>query len=80
MCQLLQPSKVKISDITYKNIRGTSFTRLAVNLICTDEFPCKNIKMQDINLRYQNTQEKTASMCMNAKPIASGIMEPAACV
>lgn len=75
----LQPSNVKISDVTFKNIKGTSFTKLAVNLICSAKYPCKNIQMEDINLTHQDTQQKTAAMCLNTQPTVSGTMDPPPC-
>lgn len=68
MCWLLEqpPSKVKIRDVVYKNIRGVSFSRLAVNLMCSAGSPCENIQLSDIDIAYLDPEKKTASLCNNA--------------
>lgn len=45
-------SGVQIKDVTFKNIRGTSRTEAAVNLQCSKDFPCRDVKLIDINLVY----------------------------
>uniref|UniRef100_A0A7N0VFW4 Uncharacterized protein n=1 Tax=Kalanchoe fedtschenkoi TaxID=63787 RepID=A0A7N0VFW4_KALFE len=44
------PSKVKISNVSFKNIWGTTTTREAVNLICSKGFPCQNVEVGNIDL------------------------------
>ncbi|KAG9459436.1 hypothetical protein H6P81_003944 [Aristolochia fimbriata] len=73
------PSAVQLSDITYKNIKGSSFTRLAVNLICSSQVPCKNMKFIDIDLNYQGTGSPTAAMCQHAETTNSGTTNPPPC-
>ncbi|KAK6286950.1 hypothetical protein POUND7_013129 [Theobroma cacao] len=46
------PSRVKISDVSFKNIRGTSTTTLAVKLVCGSGFPCEKVMIGDIDLSY----------------------------
>lgn len=45
-----EPSKVKISDVHFKNIRGTTISPIAVNLNCSIAFPCEGVELFDINL------------------------------
>ncbi|KAJ8619478.1 hypothetical protein MRB53_028007 [Persea americana] len=73
------PSKVKIRDVVYKNIRGVSFSRLAVNLMCSAGSPCENIQLSDIDIAYQDPEKKTASLCNNAKVTTSGKQNPPPC-
>lgn len=73
------PSKVKLSNILYKNIKGTSFTKLAINLLCSSGNPCENIKMSDIDLAYQDPEMSAAAFCSNAKVSASGKLNPPPC-
>ncbi|XP_068660769.1 exopolygalacturonase-like [Aristolochia californica] len=75
-----KPSAVQLSDVTYKNIRGSSFTRLAVNLICSSQVPCKNMQFIDINLNYQGTDQPTASMCQHVEATTTGTMNPPPCL
>ncbi|RWR94200.1 Glycoside hydrolase [Cinnamomum micranthum f. kanehirae] len=78
-CADKPPSKVKLSNIVYKNIRGTSFTKLAVNVMCSEDYPCEDVHMSDIDLAYQNPEMTTASMCSNIKVITTGKQNPPLC-
>ncbi|KAL5996213.1 hypothetical protein ACLOJK_026287 [Asimina triloba] len=75
-----EPSNVKISNIVYKNIKGTSFSKLAVNLACSAAFPCQNIQLADIDLTYQDPNDKVRSLCYNAHVSASGVQNPPPCL
>ncbi|XP_077251982.1 exopolygalacturonase-like [Tasmannia lanceolata] len=74
-----KPSAVQISDIIYQNIKGTSFTKLAVNLICSSGAPCQGVQLNNIDLTYQDAGQKVASMCQNVKPTVTGVQNPPAC-
>ncbi|KAK4750330.1 hypothetical protein SAY87_027779 [Trapa incisa] len=65
-----QSSGVKISGVTYKNIRGTSATPVAVTLECSRSNPCTGIQLQDINLMYMN--KLTTSSCSNVRGTSTG--------
>ena len=80
MCEQ-PPSKVKLSNIVYKNIRGTSFTKLAVavNILCSEDYPCEDVHMSDIDLAYQNPEMTAASMCSNIKVTTSRKQNPSLC-
>ncbi|KAL3506757.1 hypothetical protein ACH5RR_032139 [Cinchona calisaya] len=73
-----QDSGVRISDVTYQDIHGTSATEVAVNFDCSKNNPCSDIKLEDVNLTY-NDQPAMAS-CANAKGSASGLIEPTSCL
>ncbi|XP_038720045.1 exopolygalacturonase-like [Tripterygium wilfordii] len=49
-CDTSKPSKVKIKDVTFKNVRGTYKSDYAVSLLCSPSVPCENVKLVDINL------------------------------
>ncbi|CAN0912957.1 PG1 [Linum grandiflorum] len=70
-------SKVKISNVVFKNIKGTSKNPEAVFLNCSQLIPCDNIQLTDIDLTYPKGVAK--SKCFNVKPIVSGICNPPAC-
>ncbi|KAK2978764.1 hypothetical protein RJ640_023888, partial [Escallonia rubra] len=63
-----QVSGVKISDVTYQNIHGTSEHKLP------KQYPCSRIKLEDVNLTYK-TQPAVAS-CLNAGGTTSGLVAP----
>ncbi|KAI6696036.1 hypothetical protein NL676_023746 [Syzygium grande] len=73
-----QASGVRVSDVTYQDIHGTSATEVAVKFDCSSEYPCTGIKMQDVKLSYRN-QVATAS-CAHAGGTASGIEQPSSCL
>ncbi|XXG46296.1 hypothetical protein AAC387_Pa02g1174 [Persea americana] len=78
-CPNLVPSLVKISDVSFKNIRGTYLSDIAVTLHCSLGFPCQNLKFQDINLQYRGGRAAAASSCMNVKAVYSGTQVPGPC-
>ena len=80
---LKQGSNVKLSDVHFKNIRGTSLSHVAVTLNCSDVFPCQGVELVDIYLSYtgapSNDGVAVRSACQNIKPTFTGKMNPAAC-
>ncbi|KAL3724260.1 hypothetical protein ACJRO7_029431 [Eucalyptus globulus] len=73
-----QASGVRVSDVTYQDIHGTSATEVAVKFDCSSKYPCTGIRMQDVKLTYLN-QVATAS-CAHAGGAASGTEQPASCL
>ncbi|XP_051151857.1 exopolygalacturonase-like [Andrographis paniculata] len=72
-CTSKNPSTVKLSDISFKNIRGTSASQLAVQLKCSKGIPCENVELSDINFTYQGVNGSEAlSECKNVQPKLSG--------
>ncbi|KAL3517411.1 hypothetical protein ACH5RR_020000 [Cinchona calisaya] len=69
-----EPSKVQISDVHFKNIRGTSTSRVAVNLDCSESNPCQNIELADINLTPASGLPPLSSSCINTKPTLGGVL------
>lgn len=77
-----QPSSVKVSDVHFKNIRGTTISDVAVLLLCSSSNPCDQVELSDINLSYAGTPLRNKNMtssCTNAKPTFSGTQNPPAC-
>ncbi|CAN6894696.1 unnamed protein product [Brassica oleracea] len=78
-CKAGVPSKVKLSDVTFKNIKGTSATKIAVKLICSVGTPCTNVALADINLVHNGPEGPAVGACANMKPVLTGQMIPPAC-
>ncbi|KAK0608256.1 hypothetical protein LWI29_027986 [Acer saccharum] len=76
----ITPSHVQIKDITYKNIWGTSSTKLAVGLQCSKRFPCKNIVLNNINLVHLGPEGFARSLCSNVNGASYGRQTPASCI
>ncbi|KAF8387723.1 hypothetical protein HHK36_026377 [Tetracentron sinense] len=77
-----KPSRVKVSDVHYKNIRGTSASNVAVKIMCSQQFPCQNVQLFNINLKYNGYKQKglsTTASCSNAKLGFGGIQNPPPC-
>ncbi|KAJ0034857.1 polygalacturonase-like [Pistacia vera] len=73
-----QTSGVKISDITYRNIQGTSATAKAVTFDCSSSTPCEGINLQDIKLTYSN--KAATSSCKNINGTSDGVQNPESCL
>ncbi|CAN6453275.1 unnamed protein product [Victoria cruziana] len=78
-CAQQAPSRVKISDITFSNIQGTSTTPVAVSLSCSKAFPCQNVNLKEINLSYKGPGGPISSSCENIKATYSGTQVPDPC-
>ncbi|KAL4038557.1 hypothetical protein IC575_002179 [Cucumis melo] len=75
-------SKWKVSDVHFKNIRGTSATNVAVLLDCSKLLPCEGVELRDIDLTYGGTDLKNTtivSSCSNAKITTFGVQNPPPC-
>ncbi|CAN4104512.1 unnamed protein product [Withania somnifera] len=73
-----QGSGVKISDVTYEDIHGTSATEVAVKLDCSKMDPCTGITLEDVNLSYKDGRAEAS--CVNAAGRASGFKELTSCL
>ena len=76
-------SKWKISDVHFRNIRGTSARNVAVSLACSSTNPCEGVELTDINFSYDGTSMKgtaLTSQCFNAKITSKGVQNPPLCL
>ncbi|KAK9194758.1 hypothetical protein WN944_005465 [Citrus x changshan-huyou] len=72
---------VKISDVTYNHILGTSNGETAVAFSCSTSTPCKNIIMKDIHLGHVKPEKKTSSYCSNVRGTADpGVFPKVSCL
>ncbi|KAL6219881.1 hypothetical protein ACLB2K_007640 [Fragaria x ananassa] len=72
-------SKVKISNVSFRNIRETSSTPLALKILCAKGLPCDKVKMTDINLKYNGKQGSLTSQCSNVRSTITRVPNPLAC-
>ena len=70
---------MKLSNISFRRIRGTSATPVVVKLACSSGIPCKGVEIADIDLRYNGKEGPAKSECSNVKPKVSGKMSLLAC-
>ncbi|KAM3289307.1 polygalacturonase [Capsicum chacoense] len=74
-----QVSGVKVSDVTYQDIHGSSATRVAMKFDCSKRNPCRGIKLEDVNITYKNEPAAQAS-CANVAGTTTGIIQPTSCL
>ncbi|KAL6639947.1 hypothetical protein ACP70R_022257 [Stipagrostis hirtigluma subsp. patula] len=75
-CEHKFVSGVTIKDVTFRSIKGTATTPVAVMLRCG--VPCQGLVLQDIDLKFKG-QGTTSSKCENAKAKYVGYMFPKPC-
>ncbi|CAI9289850.1 unnamed protein product [Lactuca saligna] len=73
-----QVSGVKISNVLYEDVHGTSATRVAVKFDCRKGKPCTNIRLKDVNLKFGG--QPAVSSCSYAAGTASGSLQPTSCL
>lgn len=74
--ECLKTSAVEIDDIVFKNITGTSKSRVAIKFACSDAVPCTNIVLNNIDLQSENGTVET--YCNNASGFYNGSVHPSA--
>ncbi|KAJ6298292.1 hypothetical protein OIU76_019441 [Salix suchowensis] len=78
-CDMKNPSRIQIKDITFNNIWGTSESDVAVTLNCSRTVPCKNIRLKDINLLH-GSGGSVSSLCSNVRGTSYGRQKPPSCL
>ncbi|WCJ33701.1 Pectin lyase-like superfamily protein [Euphorbia peplus] len=71
-----QKSAVQVSNIIYRNIRGTSASKVAMKFDCSTTFPCQTIKLQNIKLSSQQDQTAAQASCINVNMANSANVSP----
>ncbi|KAJ9537868.1 hypothetical protein OSB04_030601 [Centaurea solstitialis] len=74
-------SRVKISDVLFKGIRGTSSTKDVMTFLCSKAVPCEQVVLQDIDLKYEGSEGGPGAIsgCKNVQPKVVGKVEPKPC-
>ncbi|KAM6583028.1 hypothetical protein CsatB_010030 [Cannabis sativa] len=74
------PSKIKVSDVVFKDIKGTSSTPKVLYLVC-GAYPCEGIQLNNIDLKTTGSKIKgpAKSVCTNVKPEMSGTVNLPPC-
>ncbi|KAI3470302.1 hypothetical protein Pfo_026965 [Paulownia fortunei] len=67
-------SGVRISNITYQDVHGTSASQVAVKFVCSKTNPCSGITLDGVNLTHIN--KPAVASCANAG--GTGIWRPRA--
>ncbi|MBA0755404.1 hypothetical protein Gogos_021200, partial [Gossypium gossypioides] len=65
---VIEESKVKLSNINFKNIHGTSALPEAIKIICSTTLPCENVELANIEITHSGPTRPAVSQCLNVKP------------
>jgi len=76
----MQASLVQIKNVIFSNIKGTTATPIAVDLRCSNKFPCETIQLENIDLSLSLKSKPSGSRCANIKPIYKGMQNPQGCL
>ncbi|KAG0459754.1 hypothetical protein HPP92_022882 [Vanilla planifolia] len=66
-----QTSAVKVENVAFIDIKGTSATEEAIKLACSDSYPCKKILLKNIELSSYSGGD-AAAYCWKASGFSSG--------
>ncbi|CAL5186746.1 unnamed protein product [Lathyrus oleraceus] len=69
-CSKKNPSLIKISKVTFKNIKGTSGTAEGVTIICSSGVPCEGVELNNVDLTFNGAPAK--AKCSHVKPLVIG--------
>ncbi|XP_048333996.1 probable polygalacturonase At1g80170 isoform X1 [Ziziphus jujuba] len=69
---------VKVENISFIHIKGTSATEEAIKFSCSDDWPCEGLYLEDIQLHSYN-RGVTRSFCWEAYGLSLGLVDPPAC-
>lgn len=72
-----EASGVKVSNVVYQDVHGTSATEIAVKFNCSPKNPCSGISLENVMLTYENKQAEAS--CNHAGGITSGVVQPNNC-
>ncbi|KAI4333398.1 hypothetical protein L6164_018219 [Bauhinia variegata] len=79
-CNSTASSHVHISNVRFKNIRGTSSSEYAVTLNCSQARPCTDMRLEDIKLEYKSRGTPALSSCSHARGASYRPLRPLSCL
>ncbi|KAJ1408986.1 Pectin lyase fold/virulence factor [Sesbania bispinosa] len=71
-----QKSAVQIKNVLYQNITGTSASDVAVKFDCSENFPCEEIVLQNIDLQCEEGDDDAKASCNNVELSYLGYVSP----
>lgn len=80
LCYLQSASGIKIKNISFKNIWGTSASKVAVKFLCSSKVPCQEVKLSNINIKYNGPGGPALSSCSYVNGLSSGLQVPSSCL
>lgn len=77
-CKGMQTSAVKVENISFIDIQGTSATEEAIKFACSSTSPCEGLYLENIFLA-PCFGGKTRSYCLKAHGSTRGLVYPPSC-
>ncbi|KAF6159613.1 hypothetical protein GIB67_034575 [Kingdonia uniflora] len=77
---LIKASAVRVSDVYFNDVTGTSSRTVAIDLSCSTTVGCTNIVMNRINIGSTESGTKTISECTNAHGVTSYVSPAVPCL
>ncbi|OAY75897.1 putative polygalacturonase [Ananas comosus] len=74
-----QTMAVKVAEVSFIGIKGTSATKDAIRFVCSDSLPCDKLYLKDIHLSLESGGE-AAAYCWKALGSSSGFVQPPSCL
>lgn len=74
----MQTSALQIKNISYIRVKGTSASGNAIRFACSDNYPCEELYLEDIQLAPEHGGILN-SFCWEAKGSSSGQIYPPPC-
>ncbi|CAL2271413.1 unnamed protein product [Prunus armeniaca] len=71
-------SGVRVNDVVYRNIQGTSATAIAIKFECSATNPFIGIRLENVSLTCRN--QEVQSHCANANGKIVGTVQPNSCL
>ncbi|KAJ1429954.1 Pectin lyase fold/virulence factor [Sesbania bispinosa] len=75
-CKKQQKSAVQIKNVLYQNITGTSASDVAVKFDCSENFPCEEIVLQNIDIQCEEGDDDAKASCNNVELSYLGHVSP----
>ncbi|KAK9281993.1 hypothetical protein L1049_004904 [Liquidambar formosana] len=75
---LNQTLAVKVENISFIRVIGTSASEEAIRFACSDSFPCERLYLEDIHL-VSHSGGVTRSFCWQAQGSSAGLVHPPPC-
>lgn len=71
---------MRVSNIVYNNVIGTSAIEEAIKFNCSENVPCEGIILNNVQLQYAKFGKDVISKCSSAYGIATQSTKPPSCL
>ncbi|KAL6610582.1 hypothetical protein ACP70R_040551 [Stipagrostis hirtigluma subsp. patula] len=75
-----QTQAVEVRKVEFVGIRGTSATKQAINIACSDTVPCRELELKNVNLTLEGGGAAPTAFCYRAYGRSAGTVAPPSCL